>query len=55
MARHMPLLAAIMAVCLIGGALEAWRGNLGRCLLFLVVGIVIAGFVVLQAFNPGAR
>ena len=55
MNRHMPLLAAIMVFCLFGGAWQAWRGNMGRSLLLLVVGIVIAGYVVLQAFVPGAR
>ena len=51
----MPILAVVMVLCLLGGAVEAWRGNMGRCLILFAVGVIIAGYVVLQAFVPGAR
>ncbi len=50
-----PILTTLMVLCLLGGAAEAWRGNMGRCLLFLLAGVVLAGYVVLQSFVPGAR
>jgi hypothetical protein len=46
---------AIMVLCLVGGLYEAWNGHLGRCALLLAVGIGIAGYIILQAFVPGAR
>jgi len=51
----MAILAAVMVICLVGGACEAWRGHFGRCLLLMAVGIVIAGYVVLQGFVPGGH
>ena len=51
----MPILAAVMVLCLVGGDWEAWRGNMGRCLFYLAIAIVIAAYAVLQSFVPGAR
>jgi hypothetical protein len=51
----MPILGAVMVLSLVAGVYEAWRGNMGRCVLFVAVGLAIAGYVVLQSFVPGAR
>jgi hypothetical protein len=50
-----PILAAIMVLCLLGGIVEAWRGKMGRCLILVLVGVVLAGYFILQSFVPGAR
>ena len=50
-----PLLGAVMVLSLLAGAVEAWRGNMGRCVLFLIVGVALAGYVVLHSFVPTPR
>jgi len=51
----MPILVMVMVLCLVGGACEAWRGHMGRCALFLAVGVGVGGYVILQSFVlPGA-
>ncbi len=51
----MPLLATIMVLSLVAGAIEAWRGNMGRFVVFVGIGLLLAGYIVLQSFVPGGR
>jgi hypothetical protein len=50
----MPVLIVVMVLALVAGLFEAWRGNMGRCVLFLAVGLIVGGFVILRSFVPGA-
>jgi hypothetical protein len=50
----MAVLMAIMVIALLWGAYEAWNGHMGRCAILVLIGLVAAGYVVLQSFVPGA-